>query len=230
MFWQAVLDGLRVLFHWESLAAAILFGGLMLLPLIAVGLMMSKYPAVGCLSSIVLLPVAQIFATLVVTWTLSPLIFGLGQEAAWSLPWRVLANNPGYMLRSLFTIGITALVASFVPVLGRIPTFVNTFIAGSCLITIARIVMWLDPALANQDMRIWPGFWNALGFLLLGGIAFALGAAVIGAAMHARQDEIERLMGQEPTPGPVAMTAGSFLGLLPAFMYGAWLGQQLHHS
>ncbi len=69
-----------------------------MLPLAIVGIVATKSEkvgnALGCLSMI-LLPAFQVFGILVFIFTLSPIILGLSNDAAWTFPWLLASEGPG---------------------------------------------------------------------------------------------------------------------------------------
>ena len=97
MFWQSVWNGLKVLGHWEAYVAGLEYLAIFMLPMLLFALIKEKYESaggvLGCLSMI-LLPLLQAAAILVLVITLSPIILGIDHNAAWTLPWTVLrASN-----------------------------------------------------------------------------------------------------------------------------------------
>lgn len=229
MFWNAVWGGTKVLFHWESALAAVIYFALFLAPIAAAGKLAEKRPGLGCATQLLVLPFTQVFATLVVTWMLSPIILGLSDDAAWSLPWRALTRDPGYVIKVVFGATIATLAAAFVPVLGQMPTFLSLVSTGFVIAAVAVALQRSVPELAGLSLDLVPGFWVTIGFVFFGALAFMLGTGVIAliAGFRASRDPESPIEASQPDP--LAMASASLLGLVPGFMYGAWLGLQFRH-
>ena len=98
MFWESVGSGLGVLAYWQTYLAGLLFLALSVGPMFLIGAVAMKSGraegAIGCLSMLVL-PFFQVFALVVFVLTMSPIILGLSQEAAWSFPWSLSGGSLG---------------------------------------------------------------------------------------------------------------------------------------
>ena len=75
----------------------------------------------------------------------------------------------------------------------------------------------------TEGLDYWPPFLYSIGFLVIGGIATLLSTLGVAALAVLRKTDGE----EEPSPGPVTIAVFNVLGLIPAFMYGSWLGQQI---
>jgi hypothetical protein len=217
MFWNAVGHGLSMLLYWETYAASGLFIVFLLVPLVLVGMLAEKDMRIGCVGMLVL-PVFQSLATMMVMFTLSPIIFGIATDAAWALPWHALVQNPGGMVKGAIFLAIIAVVSAFVPIIGRSTTFTNMLIGAVAISWVLRAI----PTSESWQIDYMPPFWTGVGLLVVGGItSFASTLAI--AAIQTLRAGADR----QATPGPLSMALFGVLGLIPAFMYGAWLGQQI---
>jgi hypothetical protein len=205
-----------MLLYWETYAASILFVIFLLVPMVLVGIAADKDMRVGCVGMLVL-PVFQSLATMMVMFTLSPIILGIASDAAWSLPWRVLTESPGRLAMSAIFLTIVAIITGFVPIVGRSTTFTN-MIVGAVAIS---WVLQAGTSSGKMTIHYMPPFWTAVGFFLVGGIASFASSIAVAAIQTVRPTA------SPESPGPVTMALFGVLGLIPAFMYGAWLGQQL---
>ena len=103
MFWHCVRDGLRVLLHWETYVAGLEYFAIVFVSLIALVLLWAKIEdrtmitkiVVGS-SGIFVMSVARTIAAAIFVLTLSPIILGVSDDAAWSFPWR-LGLPPDYV-------------------------------------------------------------------------------------------------------------------------------------
>src|SRR3990172_1360704 len=109
MFWDAIIGGLKVLVHWQTYVAGLEYLVIYMVPMAAVGFIMQsenligKLPeaaagGIGCLS-IVLLPLLQVAALIVFILTISPIIFGISDQAAWAFPFSFIGSTPLTLLQ-----------------------------------------------------------------------------------------------------------------------------------
>lgn len=224
MFWDAVLGGLEVLTHWEAWAAILLYGFILIVPMIAVGWAAERDMRAGCVGMI-LLPAFQVFAAVVVTWSLLPIILGIGDDAAWGFPWQFAAHAPWSMIKIVLFLVFLAVLSGIVPVLGRVTTFTNLVVGGFAIAIATRLLLQGVPELASIEVDFMPGFGTVLGFVLFGGVAALLASFAVAMIVSIRgRDRSSR---EGAAPDPIVMAAFGFMGLLPALMYGSWLGLQI---
>ncbi len=223
MFWHAVLGGLQVLLHWQAWIAMLLYGLLLFIPMAAIGAAAERDMRLGCVGMLVL-PLFQVFASMVVLWTLLPIILGLSNDALWALPWSLATGNPVWMLKVTLMLALFAILSAIVPILGRMTSFSN-FIVGSGAIAVAtREFAAASGREALTHIRYVPSFWTSIGFVIVGAIA----ATVAGLSLTAVSMAINRsVSNEEYKPGPLLVSAFGIIGLIPAFMYGTWLGDQV---
>lgn len=143
MFWDSAISGLKVLTYWETYVAGLEYLAIFFVPMIIVGLIMEKNEGVGamvgCLSML-LMPVIQVAAMAVMILTLAPIIFGFGEDAAWSFPWQLIAIAPAAFFRLIGVLVVAAVILAFVPILGRLQSLQTLVLGGIALIFVLRIL------------------------------------------------------------------------------------------
>lgn len=225
MFWESVGSGLGVLAYWQTYLAGLLFLALSVGPMFLIGAVAMKSGraegAIGCLSMLVL-PFFQVFALVVFVLTMSPIILGLSQEAAWSFPWSLTAEAPWEVAKFVGKLLLAAIVLAFIPILGCLQSLHTLLLGSLALVLVIGMIKMVNPTLAAKSVHFWPGFWFTAGLLIIGAVMAWFGvmlAALLATAIEAKTGEgIGQLL-----VFPVA----AIFGFIPLFMYGAWLGAQL---
>jgi len=222
MIWDAVLAGLAMLLHWETYVAGleyvlIFFGPVLLLT-------RRDAPAEGygkgCLFMIVI-ALVYVMAVAVFTLTLSPLILGLGDHAAWGFPWIIMSDAPDDAIKLLGSMLLAGFAVSFIPVLGEIFAFHVLVLGGIAIAFVAKMIHAVHPDGSAIEMEYVPSFGFLLVLLVIGGAMSFLGS-VIAASIQMR---LSRAGAESGTLW--ALPIASVFGFVPVFMYGAWLGAQL---
>lgn len=210
---------MSVLANWQTYAAGLLFVTLCAGPMILIS-MIGQKPGHGMgsrvLLSILALPCIQAFALVVFVLTMSPIILGLSQDAAWSFPWALAVAAPWAAAKFVGTLSLAGLALALVPMLGRVQSL-HTFLLGSLALLIA-----IDLGFPHLTLKAdWPGFWFAVGLFVVGGGLAWLGTAfaVILSMLIDPKDEGIGLW--------LALPASATFGFIPLFIYGAWLGSQI---
>ncbi|HXX00202.1 MAG TPA: hypothetical protein VEJ00_03235 [Candidatus Acidoferrales bacterium] len=233
MFWEAIIRGLGVLIHWETYIAVVLYFVIFVGPLVLVGLAVQRSEVGtglgGCLMTFVM-PVLQTFAIFVFVLTLFPIILGVGNGAAWTLPWVLGGQDPWLMARMVVVLFIAALLMAFVPLVGAWESL-HTAVLGSIALTF--VIRMLDsPGSVYSHIALWPGLWFFLGLVAVGGlmawvgrlVAVGLGVLVSAGLARVLKNSTEGIATLLMFP-----MAGIF-GFLPMFLYGAYLAAQIHSS
>jgi hypothetical protein len=225
MFWDSVTSGLSVLLHWQTYAAAGLFLALSMGPMALIGIVAMKSERagglVGCLSMLVM-PFFQVFALVVFVLTMSPILLGLSDQAAWSLPWVLTVREPWLVSKFVGMLLIAALVLAFIPILGSV-TSLHTLLLGSfALALVVGLLGPSNPQLAAKDVAFWPGAWFVVGLVVVGSALGWIGMLCAGLVSVA-VDGLAEGLGQL-----VAFRLAAIFGFIPLFIYAAWLGAQLH--
>ena len=220
---EPFLAGLGVLLYWETYVAGLEYLAIFMVPMIIVGLAMEKSKwrgGIGCLSML-LLPVLQVAALAVFIFTMSPIIFGLAGDAAWSFPWKVIMLAPWAFFRLVGVLAVAAIILAFIPFLGQLQSLQTLVLGGLALAFVLSVIESTNPGIVSRRVDLIPGFWFSVGLLVIGGLMSWVGlmvSALVAAALEEASGGLGQLL-----MFPVA----AIFGFVPVFMYGAWIGAQL---
>ncbi|TVL97026.1 MAG: hypothetical protein CV087_22925 [Candidatus Brocadia sp. WS118] len=224
MFWDSVVAGLKVLTYWQVYVAGLEYFAIFFIPMIAVGLITQKSEGVGgtigCLSMF-LLPVLQVAAMAVFILTLSPIIFGFAEDAAWSFPWKVIMLAPGVFFKLIGVLVVAAIVLAFIPILGELQSLQTLVLGGIALMFVLAIFDSINPGMVKEHVDFSPNFWFSIGLLAIGGLMSWIGrmvAALLSMAIETAQEGLGQL---------IMFPIAAIFGFIPVFIYGAWLGTQI---
>lgn len=216
MFLESILNGLSVLSYWQIYLAGIIYSVVILLPIYLIGLGMSKFEPLGCIT-ILIGPFFRALATLIFIFTLFPIILGLADKAAWSFPWIILINDPWYMIKSAFILMVLSFLLAFIPIIGQFQS-VQTLLLGSvCLISVINILHAIDPNFEISRLSFFPGYMYIIGFLIISSITSWLAIIVTAFLLNKYLEYF---------PEIISIPIGTF-GFIPVFIYGAWIGIQI---
>lgn len=223
MFWDAVVNGLKVLLHWQTYIVALIYIFISLLPFIMLAFAGNRSDNLmgkgGCLAMLIQ-PLFQALAVFIAVCTLFPIMIGR-TEAAWSFPWIMLVNFPGRILIILVIMLVISVVGAFIPILGRATSFIMFIMGGVVVAFLTLIIDKTNPEIGIRNIQIVPGFFTIVGFVMISGIVAWLGvlaaAAVVTLLLRDRED-ISQL---------VLMPLGSVFGFVPVSIYTAWIGLQI---
>jgi len=224
MFWEAVINGLKVLLHWQTYVIAIMYLIISFLPIIVVMLAGNKsddrMTKGGCLA-ILIQPLFQSLGVFISVCTLFPIMLFGRSEAAWSLPWLLIVNIPGRILILLIIMLVLSIAGAFIPLLGRANSFIMFIMGGAVLVFLTKILQNINPELGIRRIDILPGFHTIIGIVIVSGVASWLGIiASAGAVTILLRDN-------ENISQLIMIPLGSVFGFIPIFIYGAWLGLQI---
>lgn len=219
MFWNAVIGALEILMHWEVYVASIVYLIIFIAPIVISSTFMTRWGGsagnvIGCLS-IILMPILKVVAVAVFILTLSPIILGLGSDAAWTLPWYLMTAAPWPFIKLVIVLLLAAIIISFIP----IQSFQTLILGGLCLLFILGILF--EPELIWSRMNLVPSFWFVVGIIVVGTIMSWLGM-IVGVFLLAGLERVSEDTGQL-----VVFPVAAIFGFIPVFIYGAWLGAQL---
>ena len=173
---------------------------------------------VGCLSMI-LMPVLQVAAMVVMLLTIAPIIFGFNEDAAWSFPWQLITLAPGAFFKLVGVLIIAAIILAFVPLLGQLQSLHTLVLGGIALTFVLGILESAGVVTGRIDFI--PGFWFSVGLIVIGGLMSWVGM-MVAALVVTPIDMAEEGLGQL-----IMFPIGAIFGFIPVFMYGAWLGAQV---
>ena len=225
MFWDAVADAFKILTHWEIYAAGFEYLAIFMVPMAIAGLAMARKEggdgmAIGCVSML-LMPVLQVAALAVFILTLSPIIFGLSADAAWSFPWQVMIGMPWAFTKLVGVLVIAAIALAVIPVLGYLQSLHTLVLGGIALAFVLGILESAYPGLVRGRVDVMPGFWFVGGLLIVGAVMSWIGlmvASLLASVMDVMGEGVGQL---------VMFPVAAVFGFIPVFIYGAWLGSQL---
>lgn len=224
MFWDAVVGGLGVLTYWETYVAGLEYLALTMVPVAIIGFVAMKSEkaagAIGCLSMLVL-PIFQVFGIIVFVLTLSPIILGFSQDAAWIFPWALANEVPGALAKFVGLLLVVAVILAFVPILGRLQSLHTLLLGAFALALVLGLIDNANPGIVSKRVHFWPGFLFAFGLLVIGGVMAWIGtlvAAVLATAVDSAAEGLGQL---------ILFPVAAIFGFIPVFIYGAWLGAQL---
>lgn len=224
MFWDSVIAGLKVLTFWETYVAGLEYLAIFLAPMIIAGMIMEKSERagaqLGCLSML-LMPVVQVAAMAVMILTLAPIIFGFGEDAAWSFHWQLVAMAPGAFFKLVGVLVVAAIILAFVPILGQLHSLQTLVLGGIALMFVLGILDSVIPGIVKGRVDFIPGFWFSVGLIVIGGIMSWIGMMVAALAITPLEHA------QEGIGQIIMVPIAAIFGFIPVFMYGAWLGAQV---
>ena len=237
MFWNSVWAGLGVLTYWETYAAALVYCATYPIPVAVrgVGTTLKNKAArrlIGYLR-IIILPLIVMVAIPVFFLTLSPIILGIGEDAAWAGAWRVIFEAPSAFFELLA--GVLLLVVGITLIFPP-PQVFWFFGIYACYLVLGGIVLvfaFVHPIMlfnsANfgdvvEHVDLLPKFWFIVGFLVVGGGIAGLISLLV--AMFA-QTPLEVFPVPESIGQIIIFLTVPMLFFVPVFIYGAWLGSQI---
>ena len=221
MFWNAVLNGLKVLLHWQTYPVALMYIVISFLPVIVImfaGDRSDNLMAKGGCLVMLMQPLFQALAVFISVCTLFPIMLGR-LEAAWSFPWILIVNMPVRILIILAVMLVISVVGAFVPILGRANSFIMFIMGGVVVAFLTLIIHKINPELGIKDIQIVPGFLTIIGFVIVSAMVSWLGMLASAAAVT--------LLFREDISQLVMMPLGSVFGFVPVFIYASWIGLQI---
>jgi hypothetical protein len=230
MFWNAVSEGLATFAHWETwvcIVVLLLATGLPRLLVLRSDDKSERFKVTAMVLAMGL-PVIQALVMSFLVLSLSPIIFGLDAQAAWAYPWSSVVETPVPWLKMLVAVLAAWLLAHFIPWLGRQSAF-HTCAAGvAALIYAIKLVDAANAVPVMGRVALWPGYLYAIGGLAVGALLLAC-ARWLSARLAAREQAVQGAHAHTQAAPRGAMFFGmeAILGLVPVFIYGAWLGEQM---
>ncbi len=242
MFWDSVLAGLMVLAFWETYVAGLEYLAFYVIPTGIAVFAVQKSEGIGGAASYLytfLRPAFQLVGMAVMIFTLSPIILGFAEDAAWSFPWQLIAAEPGKFFLLIVVLSVIAFalvfIQIFIPILGGLvgPLIFIPLLGGTALIFLlsdmsilgildsANLSLWTAPSIVKGRVDFVPSFWFSIGLIVISGIMFGIGA-MASILFESLVGETNILYELEIIPAMAAM-----FSFMPVFIYGAWLGAQV---
>jgi len=221
MFWASVLDGLKVLLHWETYVLGLIYLLIMYIPFYP--LMFGKGDALakrGCLAMI-LKPFFQALGSIVYVLTLFPIILGLGEKAVWSTPWLLIIDAPLFILFMMVVMVVLMVISAFLPIVGRMNTFQTLISGGTVIVFMVAMLHRFNPDFDISGVNVIPGFLVTIGILIISAVTSYV-ALMLSAILITLVDRTEEELGSM-----LIMPFASIFGFIPVFIYGSWIGNQL---
>ncbi|MEN8264044.1 MAG: hypothetical protein ABFR82_11320 [Nitrospirota bacterium] len=221
MFWDSVYTALNNMNHWEFHFVILMYLSLLLAPAILIFLVLKHNHALSIkYVRKLFLPLFEAVAISVIVLTLFPIIFGMGDDARWDFPVRIMQLSPGGFVGLMLILIVIAYLIDIVPKLRKLQSFKTLILGGITLIFVRFFLSFINPVIETDLESFIPGFWFACGIIIisvilskLGHFVFEVFAEVLGNKFDLREEVAELLI------LPVIAT----LGFLPVFIYGAWL-------
>ena len=225
MFWEAVWGGLRVLLHWETYIVGSIYLFIVWLPVLYALLQSKSIDDLGILGVTATQPFFSALGIIVCVCILFPIIIG-ESNVDWSLPWVLITSRPIAAISAIILILIAAMVAVFIPIVGNFEAFV-VFVRGC--IALNFVFVSIDnvfPVAGFSDLQFMPGWSTIIGIVIVGGVVGMLGhLAALRLAGFDLSTNPENI--QQAPKLTIYFVATSVLGLIPVFIYGAWVGLQI---
>jgi hypothetical protein len=221
MFQDSVISALMVMTYWQTHVAALAYLFLFLAPTIIVCFIIKKRQG-ACIKylKMLLLPVLEAIAVAVFVLTLFPIILGLGEDALWGFPLRILKLSPGGFLGLLGILMVLSIALTFITRLAKLESFKTLVLGCISLIFVQIFLSFINPIIEVEIMDLIPGFWFVLGVTAISGALSKLGhyvsvffATGLGDKFGFKDGVAELLM----------LPLTPILGFIPVFVYGAWL-------
>ena len=221
MFWDYVYAALNNMNHWEFHFVILMYISLLLAPVILIFLILKHNHALSIkYFRKLFLPFFEAIAIAVITLTLFPIIFGMGDDAKWDFPVRIMQLSPGGFVGLLFILITLAYIIDIIPKLRKLQSLKTLLLGGITLVFVRIFMSFINPVIETDFANLVPGFWFACGIIAisvvlskLGHFVFEVFAKAMGNKFDLREEVAELLI------LPVIAT----LGFLPVFIYGAWL-------
>ena len=221
MFWDSLYTALNNMTHWEFHFVILMYLSLLLAPAILIFLVLKHNHALSIkYFRKLFLPLFEAIAIAVIVLTLFPIIFGMGDDANWDFPVRIMQLSPGGFVGLMLVLIFIAYLIDVVPKLRKLQSFKTLIMGGITLIFVRIFLSFINPVIETDFESFIPGFWFACGIIAisvvlskLGHFVFEVFAEVLGNKFNLREEVAELLI------LPVIAT----LGFLPVFIYGAWL-------
>jgi hypothetical protein len=221
MFLDSVLSALIVMTYWETQVAVLAYSSLFLLPVLVVCFSVKKKGG-ACIKylRILFLPVLEAVAVAVFVLTLFPIILGLGEDALWGFPLRMLKLSPGGFLGLLGILMVLSVALTFITRLTKLESFKTLVLGCVSLIFVQIFLSFINPIIEIEIMDLIPGFWFIVGVTAISGVLSKLGHFI---SVFFTTGLGKRFDFKEGVAELLCLPVKATLGFIPVFAYGAWL-------
>lgn len=221
MFLDSVISALKVMTYWETHVAAAAYLFLFLAPVTAACIIINKRRGV-CIKylKMLLLPVLEAIAVAAFVLTLFPIILGLGEEARWDFPLRIIKLAPGGFLEFLGILTVLAVLLTVIPKISRLQSIKMLVLGSVSLIFVQIVLSFINPVMELEVMDFVPGFSFLFGIIAISAVLIKLGHYVSGVCASGLGSKYKITEGIAEL---LILPVTAILGFIPVFVYGAWL-------
>lgn len=222
MFWYSLSSALKVMTYAETYLVILEYLFLLLIPILLIFInIRNRQGKIIKYFRVLLLPVLEAIAVAVFVLTLYPIILGIGENASWSFPLRIIQLTPGGFLGYLGILTLLAIVLTAIPKLSYNWPFFKTLILGSVSLIFVRVFLsFINPIIDVGIMDLVPGFWFLLGIIAMSGLLSKIGYYL---RMYFSTFLINRYQVKDGLAELLILPVTATLGLIPVLVYGAWL-------
>lgn len=221
MFWYSILSAFNVLTYWQTHVAALEFLTFFLLPMLVIFFMIQKRERSHVkYVKMLLLPVIEAIGVAVFVLTLYPIIFGIGEDAYWGFPLRIIKLAPEGFLGFMGIMMFLAFILTLIPKIASSPAFKTLVLGGISLIFVRIFLNFINPVMDTGIRDLIPGFWFILGFIAISGLLLKIGSYLHRFCVNVICNKYELKDGVAEL---LLLPAVAILGFIPVFVYGAWL-------
>jgi len=225
MLWESVRSGLSVLLHWQTYFVVLVYIIISKIPGAVIGFTIDDDDKPTKRHTIIE-NIIHVFALFVAVGILFPMMTGVA-GVTWSIPWEMLGGASGGMVVMLFSLVTVSLV---IPILCRSNSTLKFFagyflkvILGIVMVAfLARMINDIHPEFGIQNIKLIPGIWMSVG-LAISSVA-ALGLVIVMSIVIGIPLMVFNFFLSET----IQTTLGAAFSLIPVFIYGAWIGIQIH--
>ncbi len=216
-----IYSALQVMTHWDTYIVVLVYLFLMLAPIILIFMILHKKHALSArYFRKLFLPLFEAIAAAVAVLTLFPIILGMGDDALWGFPLKIMRSSPAGFFGLMGILIVLAYIIEVIPQLRKLQSFKTLILGGVSLVFVQIFLSFINPIVDIELTDYVPGFWFVCGTILVSGVLSKLGhfvfvslTTVLGNKFNLREEVAELLI----------LPAIASLGLLPVFIYGAWL-------
>ena len=221
MFWDSLYSALMIMTNWDTDIVILLYLLFMVTPGVLLLLFLHKKHVLGIkYVRKLFMPVFEALAVAFAVLMLFPIILGLGENALWGFPFKVMMMSPGGFALFVGVLIALAYLIDVIPRLRRLQSFKILVLGGFSLIFVQICLSYINPMLEIELSNFIPGFWFTCGTLFIAAVLSKVGhfvfvtfKNVLGNKFDLREELAELLI----------LPLIAALGLLPVFIYGAWM-------
>lgn len=221
MLLDSVYSALTVMTYWETHVAVLAYLSVFLVPVFVVCFITKKRQGT-CIKYVrtLLLPVVEAIAIAFFILTLFPIILGLGEDAHWGFPVRMLRLSPGGFSGLLGILIFLSVALTFITRLAKLESFKTLVLGCVSLIFVQFFLSYINPVIETDIMDLIPGFWFLFGLTAISGVLSKIGHYM---SVFFRNELGSRFNLKEGIAELLFSPVTAILGFIPVFVYGAWL-------